>query len=195
MILRTIAAIIIFFVLNPADMFGADRRAKSASRSGSAEKAISKQGACSDPAAELVLTGTLKTDIAVITLKGAICNRGEAEYNGKDPLYAHFMVYTGHPSAAAGRENDLKTISHLQAGKRLRKGECKQFTQIYKINGVSRLGHEEETRTERPASKRFVLKVEKKYPMRPGDAGFSVTEDCDVLNNTAEQAMDYMEKK
>jgi hypothetical protein len=141
------------------------------------------------------VTGKLNADTAVITLNGSICNRGEADYSGRDPLDAHFMVYTGQPSAAAGKENDRKTISHMQAGKRLRKGECRQFSQIYKINGVSRLGHEEETRTERPASKRFVLKVEKRYPMRPGDTGFSGTEDCDSLNNTAERATDYMEKK
>jgi hypothetical protein len=196
MILQAIAAIAIFFVLTyPADILAADRQGKSAAKTGDTEKAIAKPGACSDPAVELALDGTLKGDTAIITLKGSICNRGEAEYTGKDPLYAHFMIYTWQPPAAAGLENDLKTISHLQAGKRFRKGECKHFSQIYKIRGVSRLGHKEETQTERQRSKRFVLKVEKRYPMRSGDAGFSVTEDCSSLNNTAEQAIDYMEKK
>jgi hypothetical protein len=196
MILRAIAAVIILFALvNSADISAADRHVKSADKTGSTEKAISKPGACSDPAVELFLEKTLRADTAVITLKGSICNRGEAQYAGKDPLDAHFMVYTWHPPAAAGKEKDLKTISHLQAGKRLRNGECKQFSQVYKITHVSRFGHKEETQTERPASKRFILKVEKRYPMRPGDTGFIAAEDCDSLNNTAEQALDYMEKK
>jgi hypothetical protein len=40
-----------------------------------------------------------------------------------------------------------------------------------------------------------VFRVEKKYPMQPGDTDFSKTEDCDISNNAAEQTIDYMEKK
>jgi hypothetical protein len=156
---------------------------------------VPQPGACSDPAATMLLSSNLEAGIAAITMKGTICNIGQADYNGNDPLDAHFMVYTWHTPKTPAQEHDLKTISHIKMSKKLKKGECRDFTQIYKIKGVAKLGHSAENQTERPASKQFVFRVEKKYPMQAGDIDFSKTEDCNMSNNAARQTIDYMEKK
>jgi hypothetical protein len=175
--------------------FAAETSGRTAKKKDATAKIIPDPNLCSDPAVSMVLTKTVKADSIVIGLAGKICNNGLADYSGKDPLDAHFMVYTWHPPMTAAQEHDLKTISHAKTGKKLNKGECKQFTQNYKISGVSTLGHKPETQTERPASKQFVFRVEKKYPMKAGDKDFSGTEDCDISNNAAAQTVDYMEKK
>jgi hypothetical protein len=152
-------------------------------------------GVCSDPAATMQFTKALNAGMATITMKGTICNMGQADYNGKDPLDAHFMVYTWHPPKTPAQEHDLKTISHTKVSTKLKKGECKNFSQTYKIAGVTQWGHYVENQTERPASRQFVFRVEKKYPMFAGDTDFSKIEDCDISNNAAQQAIDYMEKE
>ncbi len=152
-------------------------------------------GSCADPAATVLLTKALEGSTATITMKGTVCNKGEADYAGQAPLDAHYLVYTWHPPKTQAQENDLKSISHTSIAKKLKKGECRVSTQIYKIQGVAKWGHTAETGTERPASKQIVFRVEKKYPMQAGDTDFSRTEDCDISNNSAAQTIDYMEKK
>jgi hypothetical protein len=169
--------------------------AKKAAKPETTEKDLLKPGACADPAANMILTKALEKGKATVTMKGTICNKGEAGYDGKDPLDAHFMVYTWLPPKTAAQERDLKSISHIKVSKKLNKGECKNFMQTYKIKGITQWGHSVESQTERPASKQFVFRVEKKYPMKASDADFSKTEDCDPSNNAAEQTIDYMEKK
>jgi len=154
---------------------------------------------CSDLVAGLKLTKTLNGGIGIITLEATICNKGNADYIGQDPLDAYFFVITWHPPKTPAQESDFKEISHNAVTKRLNKGECKTVTIRYTIPGtVTRWadgpGRIKPAAGERLAFKEFTVRIEKKYPTQPGDKGFTPQEDCNIQNTTAFKAISYMEK-
>ena len=154
---------------------------------------------CSDLVASLKLTKTLNGGIGVITLEATICNKGNADYIGQDPLDAYFFVITWHPPKTAAQEHDFQTISHNAIGNRLNKGECKTVTIRYTIPGTVTRWADGPARVkpkadERLAFKEFTIRIEKKYPTQPGDKGFTPLEDCNIQNTRAFKTISYMEK-
>jgi hypothetical protein len=154
---------------------------------------------CSDLVASLKLTKSLNHGIGVITLEATICNKGNADYIGQDPLDAYFFVITWHPPKTAAQESDLKVISHNPVVNRLNKGECKKVTVRYTIPGtvtkwLAANAHVKPAPGERLAIKEFTVSIEKKYPVQAGDKGFTPQEDCNIQNTRAFQTIYYMEK-
>jgi len=148
---------------------------------------------CSDPSVKLVMNKVLVGSTAKITLTGTVCNAGLRDYVGTVPMDAFFMVITWHPPKTAAMESDLKVFSHNPIGNTLKKGECKTFTQVYTIPGVTKWGLTATTKTERQAIKEFTFGVDKKYPMQAGDTSFSKVENCKIDNDRASIAIEYME--
>jgi hypothetical protein len=154
---------------------------------------------CSDLVASLKLTKSLDGNIGTITLEATICNKGNTDYIGQDPLDAYFFVITWHPPKTATQEHDLQTISHNPLGIRLNKGECRTVTVKYTIPGkVSRWVNEnirvKPAADEKLVIKEFTISTEKKYPVQAGDKSFSPAEDCNNQNTRAFKAIKYMEK-
>jgi hypothetical protein len=154
---------------------------------------------CSDLVASLKLTKSLAGNIGTITLEATICNKGNADYIGQDPLDAYFFVITWHPPKTAAQESDLKTISHTPLVNRLNKGECRTVTVKYIIPGKVSRWVDENIRVipaadEKLAIKEFTISIEKKYPVQAGDKSFSPAEDCNNQNTHASQTIKYMEK-
>lgn len=154
---------------------------------------------CSDLVASLKLTKSLNGEIGTITLEATICNKGNADYIGQDPLDAYFFVITWHPPKTAAQEHDLQTISHTPLVPRLNKGKCQKVRVRYTIPGKVSRWVDDNVRIkpkadERLAIKEFTISIEKKYPTQAGDKGFTPQEDCNIQNTTAFKAISYMEK-
>lgn len=153
--------------------------------------AAAKVQFCPDPVAKLRMTKSLSNGTATIQLVGTVCNEGNLDYVGSDPLDAVFMVYTRHPPKTFAQEHDLKDISHNPIGNKLAKGECKTLNQTYTIPNVASLGNVATVKATRQAVKQFVFGVDKNLGNNPS---FSNKENCSNTNDRAIVELEYREK-